>query len=75
MTAPLVLTRALLPDMLAAAGRPGAARGSNIVSSGWHGLRADAYFASYVASKLRSTSASTRPREELAREPVDVLAL
>jgi short-subunit dehydrogenase len=71
---PLVLTRALLPGMLARARSEGRRAGLIIVSSG-AAFTPLPYFATYAASKAFDLVLAESLAEELRREPVDVLAL
>jgi short-subunit dehydrogenase len=71
---PLVLTRALLPDMLARARTEGRRAGLIIVSSG-AAFAPLPYFATYAASKAFDLVLAESLAEELRGEPVDVLAL
>jgi hypothetical protein len=74
VTTPLVLTRELLPDMLAAAGTSGRRAGVIIVSSE-AAFAPMPYFATYAASKAFDLVLAESLAEELRGEPVDVLAL
>lgn len=71
---PLVLTRALLPDMLAQARTEGRRAGLIIVSSA-AAFAPLPYFATYAASKAFDLVLAESLAEELRGEPVDVLAL
>jgi short-subunit dehydrogenase len=71
---PLVLTRALLPDMLARARTEGRRAGLIIVSSG-AAFAPLPYFAIYAASKAFDLVLAESLAEELRGEPIDVLAL
>lgn len=71
---PLVLTRALLPGMLARARSEGRRAGLIIVSSG-AAFAPLPYFATYAASKAFDLVLAESLAEELRGEPVDVLAL
>jgi uncharacterized protein len=71
---PLVLTRALLPDMLARARAEGRRAGLIIVSSA-AAFAPLPYFATYAASKAFDLVLAESLAEELRGEPVDVLAL
>ena len=71
---PLVLTRALLPDMLAQARKEGRRAGLIIVSSA-AAFAPLPYFATYAASKAFDLVLAESLAEELRGEPVDVLAL
>jgi uncharacterized protein len=71
---PLVLTRALLPDMLARARTEGRRAGLIIVSSA-AAFAPLPYFATYAASKAFDLVLAESLAEELRGEPVDVLAL
>jgi uncharacterized protein len=71
---PLVLTRALLPDMLAQARTEGRRAGLIIVSS-TAAFAPLPYFATYAASKAFDLVLAESLAEELRSEPVDVLAL
>ncbi len=78
VTAMHALTRALLPGMLARArharARAGPRAGLIIVSSGF-AFTAVPYLATYAASKAFALSFAEALGEELAGEPIDVLAL
>jgi short-subunit dehydrogenase len=74
VTTPLVLTRALLPGMLARARAAGRRAGLIIVSSE-AAFAPLPYFATYAASKAFDLVLAESLAEELRCEPIDVLAL
>ena len=74
VTAMHALTRALLPGMLARARHRGPRGGLIIVSSGF-AVTPVPYLATYAASKAFALSFAEALGEELAGEPIDVLAL
>ncbi|WGF86553.1 SDR family NAD(P)-dependent oxidoreductase [Marinivivus vitaminiproducens] len=72
--APLILTRALLPGMIARAGEAGRRAGCILVSS-QAAFTPVPYFATYAASKAFILLWGEALAEELRGEPVDVLTL
>jgi short-subunit dehydrogenase len=74
VTTPLVLTRALLPGMLAEA-RAAGRRAAVIVVASEAAFAPLPYFATYAASKAFDLVLAESLAEELRGEPVDVLAL
>jgi short-subunit dehydrogenase len=74
VTTPLVLTRALLPDMLSEA-RQERRRAALIIVASEAAFAPLPYFATYAASKAFNLVLAESLAEELRGEPVDVLAL
>lgn len=74
VTAPLVLTRALLPGMLERA-RAGGRRAALILVSSTSAFMPLPYFSTYAATKAFDLLLAEGLAGELKREPVDVLAL
>jgi short-subunit dehydrogenase len=74
VVAPVVLTRALLPGMIARA-RAERRRAGLIVVASTAGFMTLPYFATYAASKAFDLHFAEALAAELAAEPVDVLAL
>ena len=79
VVAPVVLTRALLPGMLARARAPDStktgARGGIIIVSSVAGFAPMARLATYAATKAFDLHYAEALATELAHEPIDVLAL